>query len=318
MHKECYLFLIWNKAFFCKDKILKDLKSSFLIRKTFYIRWSEENFLKNLKAFYGTKTADVKEKARYVGKDLFYVIFVEDPDPLFEQRKTYNGSETVNARIYDKKWLYRKWTGGNFRVHSSQDKKETEHDLTVLLGPDFMKRIDACTMNGMIETDTKGILGFASLQEFKDALGSFSRNVILEDQERVTVLTECRSDLECFLGLEQSGTYHHRLKVGDGDYDLCLLGEAEGDLPEGFLTKISDDPSMGTDFLKVKEDYLEFLHDRLKISDPLRKYMGRYGFSFDFEKKDPFRKESAKSLFRRCKDELKYRYLILRESFQNE
>jgi len=313
-----YIFIIWNKAFFCKDKILKDLGSSFLIRKTFYIRWSEGNFLKDLKAFYGTKTANAKEKARYVGKGPFYVIFVEDPDPLFEQRKTYNGSETVNVRIYDKKWLYRKWTGGNFRIHGSQNKKETEHDLIVLLGPDFMKRIDTCETNGIIETDTKGIVGYDSLQEFKDTLESFSRNVILEDQERVSVLSDCRSDLECFLELKQSDMYHFGLKVGDRNYDLCLLGEAEGDLPEGFLMKIIDDSSMRTDFLKIEEDYLKFLNDRLTISDSLHKYMDRYGFSFSFEKKDPFRKETAKSIFKRFKDELKYHYLIIREAFTNE
>ncbi|MBO4918812.1 MAG: hypothetical protein J5365_01500 [Erysipelotrichaceae bacterium] len=312
MNKEYYLFLIWNKAFFCREKILNDLGASFSIRKTFYIRWSEKNFLKDLKAFYGTKTADVREKSRYVGKGLFYVIVVEDPDPVFEQRKTYNGSETVNARIYDKKWLYRKWTGGNFRVHSSQDRKETDHDLTVLLGPDFMKRIDALETDQTVETDTKGIAGFDSLEDFKNTLRLFSKNVILENEGEITIVSECRSDLECFLGLEPSDTNRYVLKISGREYHICLLSEAEGDLPEGFLEKIYDN-AVKQDFSDVEKDYLAFLNDRTKVSDQLQEFMSRNGFTLNFEKKDPFRKETRKGFIRRCRDELKYRYLKLKE-----
>ena len=63
---EKYVFIIWNKALFCKKKILSDLKKSFHIENVFYIEWNRTSYPDNLKAFYGTKTTDIRKKMDYI------------------------------------------------------------------------------------------------------------------------------------------------------------------------------------------------------------------------------------------------------------
>jgi hypothetical protein len=168
-----YIFIIWNKALFAKDKIISDLKKSFEIKKQFYIKWNKENFEKNLKVLYGIKCNNPKQKIRYIGSGKFLILIVQDDNPKYDYRKQQNKDELVNANIYDKKALYRKWTAYNFRVHSSVSDIETKHDLTILLGPDYNNIINNLKNNETINIDTKGIIGFKSVDEFIESLNLF-------------------------------------------------------------------------------------------------------------------------------------------------
>lgn len=152
-----YVFIIWNKALFAKDKIINDLSKSFEIQKQFYIEWSKENFEKNLIALYGKKCDNPKQKAIYIGKGKFLVIIIKDNNPVFERREQQHKLVLVNSNVYDKKWLYRKWTAGNFRIHASVTDEETKHDLSILLGNKCNLLIEKTKANETIMRDVENV-----------------------------------------------------------------------------------------------------------------------------------------------------------------
>ena len=43
-----FLFIIWEKSRYKSEEILNDLKKKYVIRSVYDIKWSQENFLKNL------------------------------------------------------------------------------------------------------------------------------------------------------------------------------------------------------------------------------------------------------------------------------
>ena len=56
MHKDeskLYLFIIWEKSRNKTDQILDDLREKFVIKDVYQVKWSKENFLNNLRRFYG-------------------------------------------------------------------------------------------------------------------------------------------------------------------------------------------------------------------------------------------------------------------------
>ena len=46
------LFIIWERSRDKSTLILDDLKTKFIIRQIYEIKWSDENFITNLKRFY--------------------------------------------------------------------------------------------------------------------------------------------------------------------------------------------------------------------------------------------------------------------------
>lgn len=147
-----YVFIIWNKALFAKDRIINDLNDSFEIEKLFYIEWSKNKFEDNLLALYGEKCNNPKEKAFAVGRRKFLVLIVKDNNPIFEDRQQHKLVK-VNSGIYDKKWLYRRWTAGNFRIHASVTDEETRHDLSILLGNNYEIILDRVINDEILKID---------------------------------------------------------------------------------------------------------------------------------------------------------------------
>ena len=243
-----YIFIIWNKALFAKEKIISDLKKSFEIKKQFYIKWNKENFEKNLYALYGTKCSSPKQKIRYIGSSKFLILIVQDDNPKYEYRKQQNKDELVNSNIYDKKALYRKWTAYNFRVHSSVSDIETKHDLTILLGPDYDNVIDNVNNDETIILDTKGIIGFKSVDEFIESLNLFDGSSVECKDNNLYIKTNNGLNLLYFIDNKKI------ININGINYNIVI----EDDNNENKIVDNKDS------FLRELKNYLRYYYVRFK------------------------------------------------------
>jgi len=304
---EKYVFIIWNKALFCKKKILSDLKKSFHIENVFYIEWNRTSYPDNLKAFYGTKTTDIRKKMDYIGTGPFLVIVLRDEQPQYQMRKVYEGDIEINANIYDKKWLYRQWTAGNFRVHCSTDVAETSHDLTILLGSDYQNKLSCIEDGSILKIDTKGIEGFASMEDLRNNLNAFGNCILTYDENNtMVIIARCRIDVCSFIKADSLTENSYRIKTADGEYRILLFGEAEGDLPEGFYKYAIANEKIVQGFASIAEEYNRYLPDRCITSGAIKGFFAEYGFTLNFEKKNSYRMESRKNVFVQVKDWIRY------------
>jgi len=188
MHSELYLFLIWEHARTREDFILEEIKKQFIIRDVYEIKWNEKNFSDNMRRFYGPKLGNVFEKTNLCGTGSFLLIIISDSNPKFGRRRTANGMEMVNLNLYNSKRQYRKLTSKGFAIHSSLTSKETNDDLTLLLGKNttdlektFPKKWDDSLKK--IESDLMGQNGWTDMKELLYVLNSTINYVILRNFE---------------------------------------------------------------------------------------------------------------------------------------
>jgi len=217
-----YLFLIWHSALWCRERIIADISQSFEIEKDIFVTWSDNKFSDNLKAFYGRKIENIEDKISIIKKGNFEVLIVKDNDPKYDYRNTHDGQMYVNTKVFDKKDIYRNWTARNFRIHSSCNEEELKHDLVVLFGTNF-ENIDL-----IYEKDTKPIVGFASIDDFKECMSLFGNNITLIDGNDIVVACKCRLDVYRFLensNINEFGRLH-------------IFGVEEGDIPEGLYNDL--------------------------------------------------------------------------------
>ncbi|MDR0462744.1 MAG: methyltransferase domain-containing protein [Pseudomonadales bacterium] len=131
---ELHLFLLWENARVKEKKILTDIEATFEVVEKIEIIWSKEKFSENLSRFYGTSLPAGCGKEQHCGTGPFTLIIVKDVNPNYENRMTSKGMKLVNAKMFDKKEHYRKMTGGGHQIHGTNDVKETNHNLSLLLG----------------------------------------------------------------------------------------------------------------------------------------------------------------------------------------
>lgn len=198
-----YIFIIWNKALWCKDRILNDLKEIFSINKTLYIKWDKEYYIDNLNSLYGRKIGSAKEKIAYCGNKEFLLVIVKDDNPKYESRQMYDGIEQVNSNIYDKKMLYRKWTAGGHRIHCSDTIEETKHDLAVLFGSNYEEILNNTKDNTTLHLNTKSIIGFNDINEIIDNLQLFGNNKCFIINNDLYIFTKYHIDIEYYLKLNK-------------------------------------------------------------------------------------------------------------------
>ena len=299
LYKNKYVFIVWNKALFCKEKILEDLKKSFIIDKKFYIKWKDENFINNLKALYGTKANNYEEKIKYVGKDSFLVILVEDQKPVYEIERISGNENIVNKNVFDKKWLYRKWTAGNFRVHSSVNDVETSHDLTVLLGPNYTDSLKLISDNDVIEIDTKGVEGFSSVSEFEESLLRFGSNIIKND----VIICKQKKDIIDFIKPVEYKDNTIKVKIKDAYYAYLIFGVENGEMPISLLDKNNENVEC---FFDNAKNYLHILNKN--SSEDINAFFNSINIDPVFVKKNNTIHERT-SFIKRIKDWIKYHYL---------
>ena len=136
-------FIIWSNATTIKDVVVEDLRSCFDLYRIFKFHWEKNDFINNLTTFYSHSQSHLSErqyyqllidKIKHCGDGDFYVIVVEDKNPIMEYRATSSGNSLVNINVFDKKTAYRYLSGGGHKIHGSNDEWETNKDLITLFG----------------------------------------------------------------------------------------------------------------------------------------------------------------------------------------
>lgn len=188
-----YLFIIWNKALFAKDKIIKDIEENFRILYQSTIYWDEKHYHLNLKGLYGHKIPDVDDKISCIGKGPFELIVFEDENPVFGERGNANDTLWCNTRVFDKKALYRNWTGGAFRIHGSSNEEEFNHDMAVLIGPEYRQILK----EKEIHRNIKSIEGFKGDGDFFKTMEMFGNNRVF--RKEYAIVAKYSTDVRMFL-----------------------------------------------------------------------------------------------------------------------
>ena len=130
-----YIFLIWEKARNYENFLIEKISENFIINEIYEISWTPKKFPNNLRRFYGPgKVGDVNKKTELCGTGSFLLIIISDPNPIFDKRRTSKGMELVNINLFDKKKEFRTITKKGYAIHSSITPKETNDDVTLLLG----------------------------------------------------------------------------------------------------------------------------------------------------------------------------------------
>ena len=184
---ELHIIIIWSKAIYIKDNIIEDLSELFDILEVYEITWDKEYFTKNLSRFYGEKLPvphlykrwysgnfyqRTSYKERQVGNGPFTLIIIRDNYPIFEQRNTNKGSSRVNINIFDAKEKYRKWTGGGHLIHTTNDIRESRHDLALLFGKTYEYLIQELKNNwdGEMKYLKQNIVGYDGWNDLNQLL----------------------------------------------------------------------------------------------------------------------------------------------------
>lgn len=181
-----FIFIIWKNAYKHRKEIILDIKDNFNIRNIIRIKWDSNKWEENLSRLYGAKLEDIKAKIKECGKEEFTLIILEDPKPVYKKRTTSHGEEIVNINMFDKKNKYRELTGGGFLIHASNSIKETNHDLTLLLGfniEDYLVHFDLNKNEVEYKNNVIGCDGWNNISDILYVLNNCCNYVVLRDFE---------------------------------------------------------------------------------------------------------------------------------------
>ena len=177
---ELHIAVLWECARPAEDRILKDLAKRLEIVHTEILTWPgdpEACFGR----FYGANLPDARGKVLTCGGGAFRLIVVRDNAPRYGLVETSRGLESANLNLFALKTLYREWTGGGHKVHTTNTVAEAEHDLFLLTGHG-----PADWKNGRPTGDLTvlpGQGGWASLRELFSVLGHFMPYAVLRNAE---------------------------------------------------------------------------------------------------------------------------------------
>jgi hypothetical protein len=188
MADPLYIFVIWENGRSKENFLFEEIEKKFLIRDVYEIKWTAKNFPNNMKRFYGPKLSNVFTKTTDCGTGPLLLIIISDPNPKFGKRRTSNGMELVNINLFDNKKLYRKLTGVGYAIHSSITNKETNDDLTMLLGKNIIdlsknlpEKWDGKTKK--LESDLIGQNEWKDMNQLFYVLNSTTNYVVLRNFE---------------------------------------------------------------------------------------------------------------------------------------
>ncbi|QDR82013.1 hypothetical protein [Sporomusa termitida] len=184
---EVHLFIVWEKARYKEKIILDEIRENFKVLGVYNIIWSKDKISENFSRFYGRKLPANSNKEKHCGTGPFLLVVIEDSSPHYIERKTSKGDEVVNKNTFDLKSKYRDMTGGGHKIHCTNSKEETDHDLTLLLGlnaSDFLNNSsihlgEVVTLN----RDITGSDGWKDINEFFYVLNNTVKYVILRNFE---------------------------------------------------------------------------------------------------------------------------------------
>ena len=199
LRPEIHIVLIWEKGMNKLDHILHDLKASFDILDVVKINWDESFFSNNLSRFYGQKLPDKSFKERHCGKGSFVAVIIRHNKPFYNRRTTSKGECLVNNLLFEKKQLYRNWTGGGHRVHTSNDAKESARDIFLLLNKKVEDYSDSDIWAGnirILNSNIQGFSGWKNFDEFFNFINTSSEYIILRNYENIELMNLDSSDID--------------------------------------------------------------------------------------------------------------------------
>ncbi|ADN75282.1 hypothetical protein Fbal_1073 [Ferrimonas balearica DSM 9799] len=192
MSKELNLVIVWEHGRTAQEEIIEDLNKDFKICEVLEVSWSKEKFANNLTRFYGQKLPSGSHKEKHCGNGSFILITFIDENPVYHNRDTSRGPELVNTNVFDKKTLYRQWTGGGHKIHTTNGKHETAHDLMLLLGQEVDAYIEKFSLDSpaelspnAIERDLEGASGWNSFSHLFRTANACSNYVVMRNFENL-------------------------------------------------------------------------------------------------------------------------------------
>lgn len=263
--KNTYLFIIWHKALWQRNNIINDINKSFEIVKDIYIEWHKHSFSNNLKAFYGRKLGDPIGKMISSGTKPFELIIVKDANPNNIAKETYENVSIINTNIYNKKQLYRLWTAGSHRIHSSDNENETLHDLAVLFGSDYESILASHNNSDIVKLDTKGLNGFDSINDLKDSLNMFGNNIIVDKDDYHIIFCKCRYDVVNFLKCKKIINNEYSLTINNNTIRLYIFGELDGDLLNNTYDDLLDS-NIRNAIVNNFDNYISFKRKNIEVN----------------------------------------------------
>lgn len=196
MKPEIHLFIIWQRGRYKEQEIFADMAEHFTMLKQYAITWTPELVSSNFTRFYGVNLPPKSGKEKECGNGEFLLCVVRDENPIYEERMTSRGPEVVNVNMFDAKDRYRSWTGGGHKVYGTNSEKETNHDLTLLIGKnvdDFLTDIKD-EQREALRKDIEGAFGWKSISHLFYVLNNTVSYVALRGAENLD--KEAHSDYE--------------------------------------------------------------------------------------------------------------------------
>lgn len=176
---EIHLFILWEKARYKESAILEDMAKHFTILKQYAITWTPELVASNFTRFYGVNLPSNSFKEKECGSGEFLLCVVRDEKPVYEERMTSRGPEIVNVNMFDAKDRYRSWTCGGHKIHGTNNEKETNHDLSLLIGKNVANFLSENENSAKYETLQRDI-------EDVNGLGVCIKSINLKCCDKVT------------------------------------------------------------------------------------------------------------------------------------
>ena len=199
MKNEIHIVLIWEKGLHKLDQILYDIKNSFDILEVKKVIWNNKFFSSNLTRFYGQNLPDGSFKEKHCGSGPFVSIVLRDNNPVYAKRQTSKGKALVNATVFDKKSMYREWTGGGHKIHTSNNLYESAHDILLLFNKRLKEYHNKPLWNNQTIEYNKNILGYNGWSDFNiffEFVKKLNNYVILRNYNQIESIDPDESDID--------------------------------------------------------------------------------------------------------------------------
>lgn len=175
---EIQLFVIWSNGKRWSKKILSSIGENFDIMNIYHITWDKELFTDNLIRFYRYNKPAIINKVGDCGEDDFLAIIVRDMNPIYMPRATSSGTRIVNTKMFDLKEVYRKMTGGGFKIHGTTNTQEALHDISFLIGEELEKYLT----NTYVKEDkciewTRNVVGLKEWKSIDEVFYLLNKNI---------------------------------------------------------------------------------------------------------------------------------------------
>lgn len=185
---ELHLIVLWQNARYKQQEILNDIKENLAVLECYEIAWTPDKVANNYTRFYGVKLDSGSGKEQECGTGSFILITALDKNPKYDFVETSRGFEWVNINLFNLKEKYRSWTNGGHKIHTTNSVKETNHDITLLLGINYEDYLKSAPnqWNGKIKKinkDVVGCNGWESLAQLFYTLNATTNYVVLRNYE---------------------------------------------------------------------------------------------------------------------------------------